>query len=82
MSEPEEQVDGVDGREITLPERVADRIEQRVPLSDFHSVDEYVAYVLEEVLERVEAEQSDEVGESAHEEEVEERLEALGYLDE
>lgn len=82
MSEPEKQVERATHRNVQLPERVAERVEQRVPRSDFDSVDEYVTYVLEEVLERIDAETADANYESSHEAEVEDRLEALGYLDE
>ena len=82
MSEPEKQVERTKHRDVQLPERVAERVEQRVPRSDFDSVDEYVTYVLEEVLERIDAETAEANYDSSDEAEVEDRLEALGYLDE
>ena len=70
----------------SLRERVATRIEQ----SDFETETEYVEYVLEEVLSRVESDETtdrttsaDPLGRADDEEgneEVENRLESLGYL--
>lgn len=66
---------------VELPERVASRVEQRLPRTEFETVSEYVAFAMEEVLYRVEDETDE--GESAVDEaEVEDRLKSLGYLDE
>lgn len=67
---------------VALPERVVTRVEDRLPRTEFDSADEYVTFVLEEVLYRVEQETEDDDFESVDEDEVRQRLEALGYLDE
>ena len=54
------------------------RIQERVEATGFGSVDEYVAFVMEEVLKD---EGEEEVFSKEEEEEVKKRLRALGYLD-
>lgn len=84
MSDPKKQVEWTQGREIRIPERIAERVDRRVSRTDFDSVEAYVTFVLEEVLERVEK-ASAETGDGSDPEdeaEVQNRLEALGYLDE
>ncbi|UTF54057.1 hypothetical protein [Natronosalvus rutilus] len=66
---------------ITLPSGLVSRIEARLPRSDFDSADEYVAFVMREVLTSVEAETETDDYEGAAQEEVEARLESLGYLE-
>lgn len=65
---------------VSLPVELYDRIEARAKATDFGSVDEYVLFVLEEILKQEEKE-----GEAAasreDEEEVKKRLKSLGYLD-
>lgn len=79
--------DGVQQREgrasVDVPGRVLDRVESRLPRTRFDSTDEYVTYVLEEVLARVEEADDGgaDAGERVDEREVEERLESLGYLE-
>jgi len=63
---------------ISLPTELYAKIEQRVAGTEFHSVDEYVNFVLEEVLKEEEPETS---LSKEDEEEVKKRLKALGYLD-
>jgi len=63
---------------ISLPAEVYAKIEQRIAGTEFHSVDEYVNFVLEEVLKEEEPETS---FSKEDEEEVKKRLKALGYLD-
>jgi len=64
---------------VYLPEEIYHKIEQRVADTEFDSVDEYIAFVLAEVLK-----ENDEEDRSAYskedEEEVKKRLRALGYL--
>lgn len=69
-----------DTQGVELPKRVAERVEARVPFTEFDSVDEYVTFVVEEVLYAVE-EASDEDAEPVDEAEVRSRLESLGYLE-
>ena len=63
---------------ISLPTELYTKVEQRVASTEFHSVDEYVNFVLEEVLKEEEPETS---FSKEDEEEVKKRLKALGYLD-
>lgn len=69
-----------DTREVSLPAHILDRVDGRLPRTNFESSDEYIAYVLEEVLARVEDESGDEY-ESVDEREVESRLKSLGYME-
>ncbi len=66
-------------KSVLLPAELYQKIEERVKDAGFGSVDEYVIFVLEEVL------KDDEEGEQAmskeDEEEVKKRLKALGYLE-
>jgi len=68
-----------EGKSVTLPAEVYDRIEERVNATGFGSVDEYVIFVLEEVLKEGEGEEK--AYSKEDEEEVKKRLKALGYLD-
>ncbi|QSW97915.1 hypothetical protein [Haloterrigena alkaliphila] len=65
---------------ISVPASVYERVERRLERSEFETADEYATFVLEEVLARVEDE-TDEAASSVDQEEVETRLEALGYLE-
>jgi len=75
---------GMDTKAVNIPAEVFEGIQKRVDGSEFTTVDEYVTYVLSQVLEQVEggekppeeAEMSDE-----DEEKVKERLRALGYIE-
>lgn len=67
-------------REVTLPAALLDRIEARLPRSDFETADEYVGFVVREVLAHVEAD-SDTDYDAIDDSEVESRLESLGYLE-
>jgi Arc/MetJ-type ribon-helix-helix transcriptional regulator len=67
-------------RTVTLFPELYARIEERVKSTGFSSVDEYVAFVLEEVLRDDEEEHSAAFSEE-EEEEVKARLRSLGYLD-
>ena len=70
---------GKEGKKpVLVPKETYDKIEERVKATDFDSVDEYVTFVLEEVL------KDEEEGAPAmspeEEKEVKKRLKALGYL--
>lgn len=67
---------------IELPERIVERVEDRLPRTEFDTPEEYVAYVMEEVLYRVEQETEDDDFEEVDEAEVKDRLKSLGYLNE
>jgi len=67
---------------VFLPADVYGRIEERVRATDFRSVEEYVTFVLEEVLKGEEGCDEEEPPFSEEEEEeVKRRLRALGYLE-
>ncbi|MFC6717170.1 hypothetical protein ACFQGT_06255 [Natrialbaceae archaeon GCM10025810] len=68
-------------KSIELPESVYSRVGDRVSHSPFDTPDEYVAFVLEEVLGRVEDASDLETANQVDQDEVETRLEALGYLE-
>ena len=63
---------------VSLPADLYDKIERRVQATEFHSVGEYVVFILEEVLKEEEEEVS---FSEEEEEEVKNRLRALGYLE-
>jgi len=67
---------------VELPTDVVEQVESRLPRTEFDSPDEYIAFVMEEVLYRVEAETGDEAFEAVDEDQVQDRLESLGYLNE
>ncbi len=61
---------------VLLPTELYSRVEERVKVTGFGSVDKYVIFVLEEILKEEEGAFSEE-----EEQEVKKRLRALGYLD-
>jgi Arc/MetJ-type ribon-helix-helix transcriptional regulator len=68
-----------ESRTVNLPTEIYKRVKDRAEAANFESVDEYVIFVLSEVLKG-----DDEYEESAidsEQEEVKKRLKALGYLD-
>lgn len=66
---------------LQLPARIVSRVEDRLPRTEFDTPEEYVTFVLEEVLYRVEKETADDDFEAVDEDEVRDRLKSLGYLD-
>lgn len=66
--------------EIKIPKDLINKIAERVKETEFGSVDEYVTFVLEEVVKDDDGE-IQEVFSEEDEEKVKERLRALGYLD-
>lgn len=71
-----------DPESIEIPGRIVDRVEDRLPRTEFDTAGEYISYVMEEVLYRVEEETADDDVETVDEDEVKDRLKSLGYLDE
>lgn len=63
---------------VFLPDDLYRRIEERVRATGFGSVEEYVTFVLEEVLKE---EDEETVFSKEEEEEVKKRLRDLGYLE-
>jgi len=68
-----------EGKSVYLSSELYSKIEERVNETGFSSVDEYVTFVLEEVLKEEGEEET--VFSKEEEEEVKKRLRALGYLD-
>ena len=73
MKEKEEK------KAIFLPAELYSKIEERVNATEFRSVEEYVIFVLEEVLK--EEGEEEKAFSKEEEEEVKKRLKSLGYLD-
>ena len=71
---------GSEGKAIMLSAEIYSRIEYRVKATGFGSVDEYVTFVLEEVL-KEEGEEEERAFSREEEEVVKDRLRALGYLE-
>jgi len=69
-----------ENKAVFLPAELYERIEERVRATEFQSVEEYVTFVLEEVM-REEPEEEAPAFSEAEEEEVKKRLRALGYLE-
>lgn len=67
-------------RSLDLPGGLVDRVEQRLPRTDFDTPEAYVTYVMREVLYHVESE-TDEEFEPVDEADVKDRLRSLGYLE-
>lgn len=70
-----------DAQPLHIPERIVERVERRLPRTEWDEPEEYITYVMEEVLYRVEGETEDDDFEVVDEQEVEDRLKSLGYLD-
>jgi hypothetical protein len=68
--------------DVTLSEDVIERIERRIEHTDFDDVDDYAEFVLSEVLARIEHGTEETGEETASREEVQSRLQSLGYLEE
>jgi len=92
MSTVDKQVDlspnsGERFETITLPGELVERVQRRLKNSDFATVDEYIGYVVDQVLSQVEGADSgdvkakgDEVFSKEDQENVEQRLRDLGYM--
>jgi Arc/MetJ-type ribon-helix-helix transcriptional regulator len=70
-----------DTRTVELPESVYEGVSERLSVSDFDSVDEYVTFTMREALSQVH--QHEDANEFSGEDEsvVKDRLDALGYVD-
>jgi len=68
--------------DISLSDDLAGRIADRVQRTEFESVDAYAEFVLSEVVMRAERESDRTEAETASRDEVQGRLESLGYLEE
>lgn len=68
---------------INIKEEIAKKLKKRVDESDeFKNIEEYVNYILNQVVERLKKENKEkEVYSEEDEKKVKERLKSLGYLD-
>lgn len=69
---------------VSIQRSLAERIQKRLGNSSFKTMDDYVAYVLDQVLAEIETqpsqEQEQKVFSQKDQEEVEQRLKDLGYM--
>ncbi|WP_136601163.1 hypothetical protein [Salinigranum halophilum] len=69
-------------RTVELPADVVSRVEARVPRTEWDDASTYITNVLEEVLFHVESESEDDAYNNVDEQQVQDRLKSLGYLNE
>ncbi len=67
--------------QITLPKRLVDRLSELISETEFDSVDQYVAYVLEELVNESMSDEAPAEVSEGEEEEIKKRLIALGYFE-
>ncbi|WP_276997849.1 hypothetical protein [Haloquadratum walsbyi] len=67
---------------VELPTDVVTRVEDRLSRTEWETPDEYITYVVKEVLSQVETELGSADNDDVTEEEVRSRLKDLGYLNE
>ena len=67
-----------DSQTVTIEDHLYKRVERRIAKANFESVDEYVTFVLEEVIA---GDDVDEPRGEVDEADVQARLRSLGYLD-
>ena len=66
---------------VQLSSGIVERIDARLSYTEFESIDNYIEFIAEEVLNHVE-ESVEHEGEAVDEDVVQDRLESLGYLNE
>lgn len=69
-------------RTIELPADVVERVEARLPRTEWDDPAAYITHVLEDVLHHVEAVSEDDEYDGVDEQQVQDRLKSLGYLNE
>lgn len=67
---------------IELPADTVSRVDDRVARTEFDDVSGYVQYILEEILYHAEQENDLSDTEAVDEQEIQDRLKSLGYLNE
>lgn len=67
---------------VELPTDVVTRVEDRLSRTEWETPDEYITYVVKEILSQVETELGSADNDDVTEEEVRSRLKDLGYLNE
>jgi len=67
---------------LHLPKELAERIRRRLKDSDFKNMDDYVAYVLSQIMDEIEgkSQKTEEVFSKKEQGDVEEHLRSLGYM--
>lgn len=66
---------------VNIPEEIVSVLKKRVEeTGEFDDVEEYIKYLLEQVVERLEESQEDTEFTEEDEKKIEERLRGLGYL--
>ncbi len=65
---------------VKIPKDIIEKIKERIQETEFKSVEEYITFVLQEVI-KDEDDEPEEVFSEEDEKKVKERLRALGYLD-
>ena len=68
--------------ELTISDDLAERIEGRIEATEFEGVDDYAEFVLSEVVTRIEHQDDSSRESTPSSDEVENRLQSLGYLEE
>lgn len=66
--------------QVSVPTSLFNRLQSRLEGTTFHSVSDYVTYVLEDVLRETEKSPPKEIFSESDEERVKDRLRALGYI--
>ena len=66
---------------VEMPSEVLEQLEKRVSQTEFDDTSEYVTHLIEEVLYQLEHTANTDI-ESVDEQQVQERLKSLGYLNE
>ncbi len=67
---------------IEIDNKIAERLKKRAEeKDDFNSLEEYVNYILKQVVERLNNEEKDQEFSEEDEEKVKQRLKSLGYMD-
>lgn len=67
---------------ISISEDLMARIERRLEKSNFDSVDEYIQFTMNEVLNQIDSDDKQEASQTNEDQKVKARLESLGYLNE
>ena len=68
---------------VEIKDEIIEKLKKRVDDGEFKTVDEYVNYVLQQVVERLDSEsgEKEEAYTKEDEEKVKERLRSLGYME-
>ncbi len=66
---------------ISIPDELADKLDGKIRETDFHSVSDYVLYLLKEVTSMEEKDvKSEQIYKEGEEEEIKKNLKDLGYI--